>query len=155
VSLLELEPHRLDPTLTVRELATEHRAARPGRMGQREIERWWRGVTATARRLGGAAAPLATVELDDTLVSLSPERRALGLAALAASHGSTVHLIDAGGLARPTIDAADALIVALAEPQPARLVTGDAASEDAAALTLDPLAPAGAHDARTPEALLS
>ena len=155
VSLLELEPHRLDPSVTVRELATEHRAAHPGRTGQREIERWWRAVAATARRLGGAAAPLATVELDDTLVSLSPERRALTLVALATAHRATVHLIDAGGLARATVDAVDALIVALAEPHSARIMTGDAASEDAAALALEPLAPVDAHDARTPEALLS
>ena len=66
-----------------------------------------------------------------------------------------MHLIDAGGLARATVDAVDALIVALAEPHSARIMTGDAASEDAAALALEPLAPVDAHDARTPEALLS
>jgi RND superfamily putative drug exporter len=138
VSLLELQPSRLDPAMTVRQLVTEHRVHVPGSSSRRGVDTWWRRAVATARAVGHGAEGLASVALDDTLSSLEPARRALALVAAASASGASVYLFDTGSLASQTVEAVDALVQKLGSPHSARVFTGDAVSTDAAAVALDP-----------------
>jgi len=140
VYLLELQPTRLDPALTVRDLIVENRAAGARRASERDTERWWRAALSTARGIGGAATALQSVSLDSRLSSLDPEQRALALVAVGSASGASVLLLECGSLDAESVEAADALAAALAPPRTARILTGDAVAAAAAAVTLDPLA---------------
>jgi len=139
VCLLELQPTRLDPALTVRDLLAENRVTGTGRSRARDVERWWHAAASTARGLGGGAESLATISLDDPLAALDTERRALALAAVASASGASVLLLDAGSLTVSTLAASDALAAALASGRTARIVTGEAAALDPSAVALAPV----------------